>query len=207
MRPFRAATLHRGTDVTSHRCRFVTIELCGRLQYKWRAQAVLNRSAGIEVMWGGVPESAIIAAVKRAFWPAVALQDPEKQRVNRGMHLCIHGGLDVHDHTTFQIGPIPDRARHALTLALCVEKAQRLFGHTDHVLSWQSRDPDKKRYGGAVKVFVGGRPITLAVSGLSPADLADEAVALSAMRDLGWLTPAQCASYAILSGNTYYIPG
>jgi hypothetical protein len=33
----------------------------------------------------------------------------------------------------------------------CGEKAKRLGAHPEHVLSWQSRDPDNDMYGGAVR--------------------------------------------------------
>lgn len=36
-------------------------------------------------------------------------------------------------------------------LVFCQEKARRLAAHPEHRLSWESRDPDKQMYGGAVR--------------------------------------------------------
>lgn len=50
-----------------------------------------------------------------------------------------------------QIGTIAEPAKNGRYLALSVEQAVRLFEHPDHRTSWQSRDPDRDRWGGAFR--------------------------------------------------------
>ncbi|HEY4498740.1 MAG TPA: hypothetical protein VJH94_01615 [Candidatus Paceibacterota bacterium] len=79
-------------------------------------------------------------------------------------------------HAVFLVGQLPDREKREKYFYLCQEKAARLAQHSDHISSWQSRNPQDGRWGGAVK----GREFILSFSGLP--ELWDEASMLVAAR-------------------------
>ena len=58
-------------------------------------------------------------------------------------------------------------------LRLCQEKAKRLAEHLEHLSSWESRNPDKEQWGGAVRVG----NLIFSFSGLP--EMGDEAVMLA----------------------------
>lgn len=76
----------------------------------------------------------------------------------------------------------PDLAKMAKYRSFSREKAERLFENTEHQLSWQSRDPDANKWGGAVRLPNG---VIVSFSGFP--ELVDEAF---------------CAAYSVVVGLT-----
>ena len=76
-----------------------------------------------------------------------------------------------------------------------LEKASRLSDHRDHVSSWQSRDPENSRWGGAIRA----EDYILSFSGL--VELADEAVLVNSAFKLGMITGEACSRIKEASGN------
>lgn len=63
-------------------------------------------------------------------------------------------------------------------LVSCEEKAMRLAGNPDHISSWQSRNPEMDRWGGAIRAG----SLILSMSGMREA--ADEALMLAVARKI-----------------------
>ena len=84
-------------------------------------------------------------------------------------------------------------------LAFTQEKARRLHQHPEHRSSWQSRNPDKDEWGGAI---VAG-PYIFSFSGFTP-DTADEAAMLLAAVELGYLEMVEALAIANRSDNQLF---
>lgn len=67
--------------------------------------------------------------------------------------------------------PLPEKGKQSFDFSL--EKGRRLIEHPDHLSSWQSRDPDNSKWGGAIRVG----EFILSFSGLP--ELVDEALMLN----------------------------
>jgi hypothetical protein len=74
---------------------------------------------------------------------------------------------------TMAVGRILDSSAAERRLTFCVEKIRRLGNNPGHLSSWQSRDPDNGRYGGAIRT----RRHILSFSGFP--ELHDEAAMVS----------------------------
>jgi hypothetical protein len=101
-----------------------------------------------------------------------------------------------------RIGEV-SQAKHQKYHDFSAEKALRLqtYSHSDghqHVSSWQSRDPDQDRWGGAI---LAGMHI-LSFSGLP--ELADEALMLAVAVKLRLLSASKAMEIAQLSDNGFY---
>lgn len=80
------------------------------------------------------------------------------------------------------------------------EKAIRLKNLTEHLSSWQSRNPNRKEWGGAIK----SPDFILSFSGLP--ELADEAVVLLIAYGFGWINYNQLWEIVRISDNPYVEP-
>ena len=82
-----------------------------------------------------------------------------------------------------------------------LEKATRLsHAPFDHKSSWQSRNPDKEQWGGAVYAEHG---FIFSFSGLP--EIADEALVLAIASNMGFMTHDEATRIAMKSKNGYYI--
>lgn len=81
---------------------------------------------------------------------------------------------------------------------LSAEKAFRLAARPDDLSSWQSRDPNDDKWGGAVR----GDTSIFSFSGLP--ELADEAISLYVAIEFEELTPEKAMEIAKISSNEYY---
>ncbi|MFA5052278.1 MAG: hypothetical protein WC544_04465 [Patescibacteria group bacterium] len=102
--------------------------------------------------------------------------------------------------TTFEVGN-PAHGKAERYRQLSVEKALRLLETNEqfgHVTSWQSRDEQADKWGGAI--IIGD--FILSFSGFSP-DLADEAVMIRAAHRLGWLNADEAESFANMNDNEW----
>jgi len=79
-----------------------------------------------------------------------------------------------------------------------VEKGERLFHHPKHISSWQSRDSEKGRWGGAIVA----NELIISFSGLP--ELLDEAAVLAFAIFLRWISPEQVEKIAKISSNSHY---
>ncbi|MEJ0021269.1 MAG: hypothetical protein WDN47_01665 [Candidatus Doudnabacteria bacterium] len=93
----------------------------------------------------------------------------------------------------------PDKAEKYLTN--CVEKAGRLAEHPEHLSSWESRDPDKQQWGGAIRGF---DPFIYSLSGLP--ELGDEAVMIALVHKLRMRVGYKIDEIAEKSHNPYSLP-
>jgi len=79
------------------------------------------------------------------------------------------------------------------------EKAARLCQNTDHISAWQSRDFDKKKYGGAVKTSTGE---ILSMSGLP--EFGDEACCLVTLLLMDRMELEEAERIVEISGNDLF---
>jgi hypothetical protein len=80
------------------------------------------------------------------------------------------------------------------------EKAKRLSAHPAHNRSWDSRDPNNKKYGGAVR----GHFVIISISGLPEA--VDEAFALGLLAGQGLISDARIQEIRKISKNELIAP-
>ena len=93
-----------------------------------------------------------------------------------GGYLCIADGKNGLPILTVLVGKVPPHKARKY-LAFCQEKAGRLAGNRGHLSSWESRDPQKDHWGGAIRF----NDYILSFSGLP--EMGDEAAMLvAAMR-------------------------
>lgn len=106
----------------------------------------------------------------------------------KGGWLCVSNSTGQ-VQAVLMIGTVPDSEKSRRYFNYCQEKAARLAEHRNHVSSWQSRDPDKDRWGGAIRC----KEHILSYSGLS-SDLWDEAIVLT----IGYIYPYRIILHADL---------
>ncbi len=103
-------------------------------------------------------------------------------------------------------GEGPNYEKRMKYLELVGEKALRLESGLDrsYVASWETRDPEKDRYGGAVVLPLLGTETILSLSGLP--EYADEAFCLLLGRryDRGAAVRERCAQIVARTGNPFY---
>ncbi len=96
----------------------------------------------------------------------------------------------------------PEKAKKYLLLSQ--EKALRLLGH-EHISSWQSRDYDNDKYGGAITAppdslgIPQGKKFVVSISGLP--EFGDEAVSLVTASLFHWVTIGDIDRIIAISGN------
>jgi hypothetical protein len=78
------------------------------------------------------------------------------------------------------------------------EKGERLFNHPEHFSSWESRDPENKQWGGAIRTLT----FIFSFSGLP--ELGDEAVMLVSAVRLKYLSYADAVRIAAISNNPFF---
>lgn len=125
------------------------------------------------------------------------LNDPSR----RGGYFCLvepEGNQMALPTLVLGIGTVPAE-KGPRYLALAQEKARRLAKHPEHRSSWQSRNPDKDEWGGAIVAS----PYIFSFSGLSP-DTADEAAMLMVAVELGYLELVKALTIAKLSANQLF---
>ncbi len=98
-----------------------------------------------------------------------------------------------------QVGVSPPE-KVSKRVRICQEKAERLAMRQDHVSSWESREPEKERWGGAVRVG----DLIFSFTGLP--ELGDEAVMLVAAVEHYRNREAELRAMEIVarSDNHYY---
>jgi len=102
------------------------------------------------------------------------------------------------------IGVVTDPEKRAKYLRLCVEKARRLrrkYMQYNHLLSWQSRNPDKGEWGGSI---CDGEYLW-AFSGLP--EEGDEALMLISAQSCGQIANGDPGKYAMISDNRVILDG
>jgi len=67
-----------------------------------------------------------------------------------GGYLCVADAKNGLPLITMLVGEVP-LEKAPKYLEFCQEKAARLAGHPDHQASWQSRNPEKNQWGGAIR--------------------------------------------------------
>ena len=78
----------------------------------------------------------------------------------------------------------PDPEKEEKYKEFSQEKAERLLANPEHKLSWQSRNPEDNKWGGAVRLGVVGGFI-ISFSGFPEA--VDEAFCISIAQSIGWI--------------------
>ncbi len=85
---------------------------------------------------------------------------------------------------------------------LCQEKVKRLQKHKDHHSSWQSRNVEKRKYGGAITSF--DSPLIGSISGF--VEHGDEAIMLVIWHIMGWIPLEEAKEIANFSSNNMFLP-
>ena len=89
-----------------------------------------------------------------------------------GGYFCLADAETVLPLLIMAVGQVPVE-KAGKYLSFCQEKAKRLAEHPDHLSSWESRNPEKEQWGGAVRVG----EFIFSFSGLP--EMGDEAVMLA----------------------------
>lgn len=95
------------------------------------------------------------------------------------------------------IGTVPTE-KGSKYFVFAQEKAHRLSEHPEHQTSWQSRNPEENKWGGAINAG----PYYLSFSGLP--EPADEAAMLLAAVGLGFMTRDEALTIAEYSNNVLF---
>ena len=150
-----------------------------------------------------VPYERLILGVKEAI--AIFSSIPGMEKQNSGFFTILERGKAP---ITCEIGSCPsDEAEMCKLLSL--EKAMRLKQSHDHLLSWESRDPNAMvegqsgnkpwgKWGGAVRL---GTSIIISFSGLP--EMGDEAAMIYAAYDVCWLNDLAVESLQRINGNEF----
>lgn len=114
-----------------------------------------------------------------------------------GGYLCVYDSTQLPGQPPMMILRIgePDENKLTRSFSLCQEKAGRLLANPTHLSSWQTRDVQQGRYGGAIRT----KDHVLAFSG--HIETADEAVLVNAACALGWLERSTAGAIASFSNN------
>ena len=139
----------------------------------------------------------IIGQVTRLVEILHRLADFPKDKDNG--YCVITSALDGRVLLTFQVGECkPEKVKKYYSLANA--KAVRLysFASQNHVSSWQSRDKDANRWGGAIRAG----DVIFSFSGLP--ELADEAVMLVAAVICNFISLEEAEKIAIVSDNVTF---
>jgi hypothetical protein len=132
----------------------------------------------------------------------ILAQEGYKKNRNSG-YFTLRDGVTGRIIFMVQIGICPDDMADKFC-EFSQEKGNRLKWDENvrHVTSWQSRDPDNKKYGGAIKAGP-AKNLILSFSGLP--ELADEAVMVAAAYRLGWLNHHEVADLYHINDNAYLL--
>jgi hypothetical protein len=114
-----------------------------------------------------------------------------------GGYFCLADGRTGFPYAIVLIGSVPEE-KSAKYLALCQEKALRLVSNPQHVSSWESRDPENGKWGGAVRVD----NLIYSFSGFP--ELGDEATMLATAAAWRPCTRAEIYQIIARSDNPYW---
>ena len=123
---------------------------------------------------------------------------PETTQGRLGGFLCVLNPQIGEIVVTGLIGTEPDEKKREKYKLLAEEKARRLALHPEHQSSWESRDPDKNRWGGAIR----GTRLLFSFSGLP--ELWDEALMLVLAVRLKEIETAAAQAIAKKSENQFF---
>ena len=134
---------------------------------------------------------AILTALALRTAPAVAERFGDG-RTGGFLYLCEPDGRMV---CHLRLG-IPDPNKWDKYVAFSAEKAQRLGENPNHLLSWQSRNPEENKWGGAILLPDKRR---LSFSGFP--EKTDEAYCASLAKCMEWMTTHAVHMAMPISGN------
>jgi len=145
--------------------------------------------------------------VKEAVNEVLSAEKPEVLKGRKGGYFCLRIlGADDFLIKPMLVGEVTN-GRDTRYIQLCQEKALRLeaeYPARGHVSSWQSRDPEQERWGGAI---LGpdeqNRQYAFSFSGLP--ELCDEVAMLLTAVKVGHLTQDEAIEIARISGNDLFI--
>jgi hypothetical protein len=159
---------------------------------------------------GGVPRDKFLEVAEEVMARFLALpENPKPERTGGYMAVLRISGIKM-----LFVNEIGECAADLSIrcFGYCQEKVRRLLGNLeeDHVSSWQSRNPEKKEYGGAIKAPVvgmgieAGKNIIGAVSGL--VEHGDEAVTLVIWMVFRWIILDEAQEIIKISRNPFFYP-
>ena len=93
---------------------------------------------------------------------------------------------------------VPPKEKLQKYYGFSIEKARRLLALPDNVSSYQSRDPENDRWGGAIR----SEPIIISISGFP--ELWDEAISLTMAVRASSLRLETAREIAAISGNPHF---
>lgn len=161
-------------------------------------------------MVGDVPEKSFLAVVGQVVEEFIQLpENPEPERAGGYIHV-----REKESRKPILIAEV-GYCRSELAsrcFELCQEKANRLISHSSegHISSWQSRDSNNRKYGGAIvapsdsKGYVIGRNLVGSFSGFT--EHGDEAVMLVIWTAFHWLVISDVKRITAISQNQLFEP-
>ncbi|MFA6227535.1 MAG: hypothetical protein WC631_03635 [Candidatus Paceibacterota bacterium] len=121
-------------------------------------------------------------------------------RDRKGGYLCV-AEPDGKIVLVMLIGEVPDLEKANLFKTFCQEKATRLAQNPEHISSWQTRDVEKKQYGGAVRT---GKGYIYSFSGFTE-EVDESFSARVAFQNWDDMSIEHRTKIAGISGNRYLI--
>jgi hypothetical protein len=129
--------------------------------------------------------------------PAITKLPENPKPYKKSGYLTIRRKSDGEILLVIKIGDCP-QIKAKKYFELSVEKGERLFHHQKHISSWQSRDSEKGRWGGAIIA----NELIISFSGLP--ELIDEAAVILFAMFFGWISSKQAEKIAKISNNFFY---
>ena len=139
----------------------------------------------------------IVSYFERFILPKVAFMPENPKPHKQSGYLTIRRKIDGRILLAVQIGECPPH-KASEYFKFSLEKGERLFHHSNHVSSWQSRDDKNEKWGGAI---IAGNYIVL-FSGFP--ELLDEAVVLVLSLFFCWISHEKATGIAKISNNFFY---
>lgn len=138
---------------------------------------------------------AVLAEVEQTFSEAMVLiQDPS--RTGAALTIINMDTAKPLNFTAFVGTPPAEKAQKYYNFS--IEKARRLLGRPSDLSSYQTRDPDNDRWGGAIR----SEPNIISISGFP--ELWDEAIGLAMAVQSCSLNASKAREIAAISNNPHF---
>lgn len=144
-------------------------------------------------------ELARFTKLLQASFPAIAALAPNNRR---GAVVTVRMDTRAGPIERVVLGDFPELGKEERYNQLAHEKIMRLSVNKDDVSSFETRNPEDDRWGGAIRSLPTN--ILLSCSGLP--ELLDEAYMLAVAVKLGWCSPIRAKRIMQRSQNNYYGP-
>ncbi len=138
---------------------------------------------------------AVLAKAQKTFAQAMSLME-DPTRIGAALTIFNTDPAKPLNFTAFVGAPPSDKAQ--MYYGFSIEKARRLLDCSPDLSSYQSRDPENEKWGGAIR----SEPIIISISGFP--ELWDEAIGLAMAVQASSLDLSKAREIAAISGNPHF---